>query len=154
MIATGLAVAGCGALQGSPAAQGSASIHGATSAAGVSGSHPARATASPAPRAGNLWLPVLTSRQVADGHLLPQKWTLLRLAQGGTAAEISYDFGGCLATPKGVLVSQSSTTVTMSLEAPSPPLAADCAPVVAVQVAWVHLPALGGRTLQHALVDN
>ncbi|MBV9855543.1 MAG: hypothetical protein JOY82_13675 [Streptosporangiaceae bacterium] len=104
---------------------------------------------SPAPVVREEWLPVLSAGQVAAGHLLPRNWTLLRLGQGGTAAEIRYPYGGCLPKPEGVLLTQSGGAVLMSLEAPRPSLAADCAPVVATEAAWVHIPALAGRVLRH-----
>ncbi|MGH3159365.1 MAG: hypothetical protein ACRDNF_22715 [Streptosporangiaceae bacterium] len=87
-------------------------------------------------------------RQVATDHLLPQKWKLLGVTQGRTAVEIGYFYGPCLAKPKGVLVSESGSTVKLSLEAPNLPLAADCAPVITKQTAWVHIPALYSLTLR------
>ena len=63
---------------------------------------------------------------------------------------IRYPVGGCLPQPKGVLVTQSPTAVTLSLEAPHPSLAADCAPMVGTETAQVHVPGLAGRTFHHA----
>jgi hypothetical protein len=142
-------VAGCGAAQSSATATGSAV--GRPSAAGASSGRPAHFGPSPKRSAGRRWLPVLTARKVAADHLLSQKWKLLRVAQGGTAVEISYFFGPCLAPPKGVLIVESGSTVTLSLEAPNPRLAADCAPVVSTQAAWVRIPVLHGRTVHRTI---
>ena len=144
MIAAVLAVAGCG-MAHSPAS----TTMGSPGAPGVSSVRPTHSTPTRAPLVRKKWLPVLSARRVAVGHLLPQKWMLLRLTQAGTVAEIGYSFGGCLPQPKGVLVTQSATAVTLSLEAPRPRLAADCAPVLADEVAQVRIPALAGRTLRH-----
>lgn len=139
-------MAGCGAAQSSAKAAGPAS--GSPTAAGTSGGPQRHLKLSPRPSAERRWLPVLTAREVAADHLLPQKWKLLRVAQEGTAVEISYFSGPCLAHPKGVLIAESGSTLTLSLEAPNPRLAADCAPAVATQAAWVRIPVLDGRTLR------
>jgi hypothetical protein len=140
-------LAGCGSAQGSASAAGPAV--GSPEAAGTSGGRPAHVTPPSEPSARKQWLPVLTARLVAADHLLPQRWKLLRVAQGSTAVEISYFSGPCLADPKGVLIVESGSAVTLSLEAPNPRLAADCAPdSVATQTAWVRTPVLHGRTLR------
>jgi hypothetical protein len=147
-VAAGLAaaLAGCGVAQSPATAAGAAS--GSPSAAGTSSGRPGHVAPSPRPPAGKRWLPVVTARQVRADHLLPQNWKLLRVAPGGTAVEISYFFGPCLGDPAGVLVSESGGAVTLSLEAPSPSVAGDCAPVVATRAAWVRIPALDGRALR------
>ena len=134
---------GCGAAHGLAAAHGSPAGPGVASARATPPAH----SHGPPVRKG--WLPLLSARQVAAGHLLPRGWMLLRLTHGGTVAEIRYHFGGCLPQPNGVLVTQSHTAVTLTLEAPRSTLAADCAPVVATEAAWIHIPALAGRTLRH-----
>ena len=139
-------LAGCGVAQNSANAKGPAS--GSPSAAGTSSGPSAHLTASPKPSAGEHWLPVLTSRQVAADHLLPQRWKLLRVRQGGTAVEISYFFGPCVAAPKGVLVNEHGMTVSLSLEGPNPHVTADCFPLAATRTAWVRIPGLRGRTLR------
>lgn len=135
---------GCGTAHDPAATQGS------PGAPGVSSGRPGHPAPSRAPLVRKGWLPRLSARQVAAGHLLPRKWTLLRLTQGGTVAEIRYHVGGCLPQPKGVLVTQSATAVTLSLEATRPSLATDCAPTVGTETARVHVPGLAGRTFHHA----
>jgi hypothetical protein len=138
---------GCGAAHGSAA---STSAQRSPAALGVSSGQPVSPTPAPTSPAPVRWLPLLTARQLAADDLLPRNWTLVRLTHGGTVAEIRYHIGGCLPQPKGVLVTQSSTAVTLSLEAPHLNVAADCAPELATARAQVHIPALAGRALRHA----
>jgi hypothetical protein len=138
------AVAGCGSVHGASAAQSG------LTGAGMASGKPGHSMSSPPGPASHRWLPALTGRQVARGHLLPRKWALVRLADGGRAAEISFRFGACLPHPKGVVETQSGTAVTLGVEAPQPRLAAFCATKGTVETAWVHLPALAGRELRHA----
>jgi hypothetical protein len=137
---------GCGAAHSSAAT----SAESSPATPGLSTGQPIPATPIPTSPARMRWLPVLRGRQLAADDLLPRNWTLIRLTHGGTVAEIRYHIGGCLPQPKGVLVSQSRTAVMLSLEAPRPSVAADCAPVLAAARAQVHIPALAGRTLRHA----
>lgn len=96
------------------------------------------------------WLPALSKRQVARGDLSPRKWSLVRVTDGGTAAEIRFPFGACLPRPKGVVVTGSHTAVVLQLVAPQPKLAAYCASKGTTETALVHIPALAGRALRPA----
>jgi hypothetical protein len=138
------AVAACGSVHGGSAAQSG------LTGAGVASGKPGLSMSSHSGPASPRWLPVLTARQAARGHLLPRKWTLVRLTDGGRAAEIRYPFGACLPRPKGVLETESPSAVTLRLEAAQPRLAAYCATKGTVETAWVHIPPLAGRDLRPA----
>lgn len=127
----GLAVAGCGTAH----ANGSAAS--GTKAGSLAAAHQLKG-----------YLPALTAQQVTAGHLVSRPWTLVHLSNG--VAQIKYSYGGCTPAPKGVLVTQSGSAVTMSLEAPRLKPGTVCAPNLVVATARVSLPGLAGHTLQHA----
>jgi hypothetical protein len=139
--------ASCGAAHGPAAAP---SARRSSAAVGVSSGQPVSPVPSHTSPAPMRWLPLLSARQAAADDLLPRNWALVRITHGGTVAEIRYHIGGCLPQPKGVLVTQTPTAVTLALVAPRPSVAADCAPVLDSATAQVHIPALAGRTLRHA----
>ena len=98
------------------------------------------------------YLPALSAQQVAAGHLVSRPWTLVGVSHG--VAQIKYSYGGCTPRPKGVLVTQTGSAITMSLEAPRLKPGTVCAPNLVVTTARVNLPGLAGHTLQHARAHN
>lgn len=96
------------------------------------------------------YLPVLTARQVAGGHLVSRPWALVRLTQRATVAEIRYSFGGCQPRPRGVMVTESVSAVTLTLAGPAVRAGSACTPDLIVGTARVQIPSLGSRVLRHA----
>jgi hypothetical protein len=150
LMAVALGVTGVFAVTACGTAHGVTSAQNGPAVAGVSSAKPGDSAPSHSGPASPRWLPVLSTRQVARGNLLPRKWTLVRLTDGGRVAEIKFPFGACLPLPKGVVVTQSATGLVLRLEAPQPRLAAYCASKGTVETARVHIPPLAGRQLQHA----